>query len=91
MRMCMACAEKEFGVDVSARKPVIKAIALAYCQEKGEAAAAAGAHLARSFCWLGHEQWLQREPLKLDYPCGRTAASPKDGTSCCQDQPYIQM
>lgn len=30
-------------MDVSARKPLIKAIALAYCQEKGEAAAAGGA------------------------------------------------
>ncbi len=46
VRVCLACAEKEFGVDVSARKPVIKAIALAYCQEQGEATAAAGAHLA---------------------------------------------
>ncbi len=46
MRVRLARAEKEFGVDVSARKPVIKAIALAYCQEQGEATAAAGAHLA---------------------------------------------
>lgn len=58
-RVCCAGTEKEFGVDVSARKPVIKAIALAYCQEKGEDAAAAGASLgpgipqadsARSIC-----------------------------------------
>ncbi len=38
-----SCAEEEFGVDVSARQPLIKAIALAYCQEKGEAAVDGGA------------------------------------------------
>ncbi|KAK9838132.1 hypothetical protein WJX81_003192 [Elliptochloris bilobata] len=38
----MAQLETEMGVDVSTRKPIIKAAALAYCQEKGAKPAKAG-------------------------------------------------